>query len=208
MSPATRIPPGRSGRLWLRRRLGTANAGRDQLDRKLRILVPEQETLRMQAERCRQDWMAACEEARTWLLRAVLLGGQDALRCAAPAEPAEVEVVWTVAMGLRYPSDAALVEQPQRPLVVPNAAIAPARAAFRDAVLAGVRSAAADEAVRLVDAEIAVTRRRLRALEKRWLPWLQDALAQLDLSLDEAEQEEGARLRRALQAEPDRRAVP
>ncbi len=68
--------------------------------------------------------------------------------------------------------------------------------------------AAAEEAVRLVEAEIAVTRRRLRALEKRWLPWLRDALAALEESLEQSEQEDGIRLRRAVAAQPDRRSLP
>ncbi len=209
MAPAARIPPGRSGRMWLRRRLATAARGRDQLDRKLRILLPEQQRMRIQADRCRKTWVAACEQARTWLLRAALLGGQDAIRSAAAPHPAEVEIVWTTAMGLRYPADATLASPAHdAPFVPGNAAIAPAIAAFRDALLVGIRAAAADEAARRVDAEIAVTRRRIRALEKRWLPWLHGALAELELSLEQAEQEDGIRLRRAVTAQPDRRSLP
>ena len=78
-----------------------------------------------------------------------------------------------------------------------NAAIAPAAAAFRRALVAGVRTAAAQEAVRRLDAEIAVTRRRLRALEKRWLPRLRDELGRLELALEQAEQEDASRLHRA-----------
>jgi V/A-type H+-transporting ATPase subunit D len=209
MALVARIPPGRSGRMWLRRRLATAARGRDQLDRKLRILIPEQQRLRIQADLRRTAWVAACKEARTWLLRAALLGGQDAIRSAAAPHPAELEVVLTTAMGLRYPADAKLVgPADDSPTVASNAAIAPAAAAFRDALLTGIRAAAADEAVRRVTEEIAVTRRRLRGLEKRWLPWLQAALADLDLSLEQAEQEDGIRLRRAIIAEPDRRRPP
>ena len=68
--------------------------------------------------------------------------------------------------------------------------------------------AAAEEAVRRIDAEIAVTRRRLRALEKHWLPSLLDALAALELSLEQAEQDDGTRLRRAATGQPDRRPPP
>ena len=87
-----------------------------------------------------------------------------------------------------------------------NAAVAPAVAAFETALAAGVRSAAAEEAVRRVESEVAVTRRRLRALDKRWLPWLEQSLAELELSLEQAEQEEGARLRVASAAAPGGRA--
>jgi V/A-type H+-transporting ATPase subunit D len=63
---------------------------------------------------------------------------------------------------------------------------------------AAVRSAAASEALRRIDAEVAVTRRRLRALDKAWLPALQHAMATLELVLEQAEQDDGTRLRRGL----------
>jgi V/A-type H+-transporting ATPase subunit D len=192
--------------MWLRRRLATATRGRDQLDRKLRILLPEQQRLRIRAERSHERWVAGCDQARTWLLRAAVLGGQDAVRAAAAPGPAQVEIVWASAMGLRYPTDARLTQPGTPPAAVPaNAAVGPAVDAYRDALLAGVRAATAEEAARRVDAEIAVTRRRLRALDKRWLPWLTGALADLELALEQAEQEDGIRLRRAVGTEPSRR---
>ena len=96
MASTISIPPGRSGRMWLRRRIATAEQGRDQLDRKLRILVPEQQRLRLQAARMRRGWEDACAEAGTWLLRATLLGGQDTLRAMTPAATVDVEITWTV----------------------------------------------------------------------------------------------------------------
>ena len=51
--------------------------------------------------------------------------------------------------------------------------------------------------MRRLEAEIAVTRRRMRALDRRWLPWLQDELIRLELTLEQSEQEDGLRLRRA-----------
>lgn len=209
MASTISIPPGRSGRMWLRRRIATAEQGRDQLDRKLRILVPEQQRLRLQAARMRRGWEDACAEAGTWLLRATLLGGQDTLRAMTPAATVDVEITWTTATGLTYPSDATLVGPPADPPgPAGNAAIEPAAAGFRAALLAGVRTAAAEEAVRRIQAEIALTRRRLRALEKRWLPRLQDALAHLELSLEQGEQEDAIRMRRAGNTSPDRRSAP
>ena len=200
MPPMARIPPGRAGRMWLRRRLDTAERGRDQLDRKLRILVPERQRLRIRADRRREEWRAAHAEAQTWLLRASLLGGQDAIRGAAPPDLVDLTVRWTSSMGLAYPEDVTLASSGRDlPTLPGNAAIAPAAAAFRAALLAGARAAAADEAVRRLEAEIAVTRRRIRALDKRWLPWLRDALATLELYLEQAEQEDNVRLRRNLQ---------
>lgn len=198
MTRATRVPPGRSGRMWLRRRLATARRGRDQLDRKLRILVPELERHRLLAEARADEWAAACRVAETWLLRATLLGGEDALSSATTATPVEVDVRWTVTMGVAYPAEARVVT-PATPAAAPvaNAAVPPTAAAFDAALVAGVRSAAADEAVRRVETEVAVTRRRMRALDKRWLPWLEQSLTALELSLEQAEQEEGVRLRLA-----------
>ena len=155
---------------------------------------------------------SGCPPAPTptgWLLRAALLGGQDGLRDASTLQPVTVEVRWSTAMGLSYPSGAEL--SPARDdvsLPVVNAAISPTAAAFRRALLAGVRTAAAEEAVRRLDAEIAVTRRRLRALDKRWLPRLRDELVRLELTLEQTEQEDTLRLRRAAATTADGRAQP
>ena len=105
-------------------------------------------------------------------------------------------------MGLSYPDDAVLAEPAPGDEAVPsNAAIVPATAAFRAALLAGARAAAAQEAVSRLESEIAVTRRRMRALDKRWLPWLRESLARLELTLEQTEQEDGMRLRRAVGAD-------
>ena len=97
------VPPGRAGRNWVRRSLATAERGREQIDRKLRILLPEQQRLRIQAGRHRADWLSACAEASTWLERAALLGGQDGIRGASTLQPAGVEVQWTTSMGCATP---------------------------------------------------------------------------------------------------------
>ncbi|HEX2706080.1 MAG TPA: V-type ATP synthase subunit D [Candidatus Lustribacter sp.] len=209
MPSLTAVPPGRAGRSWLRRRLATAERGREQLDRKLRILFPEEQRLRILADRQRTEWVSACAEADRWLLRAALLGGQDGIRDASTLQPVTVEVQWATTMGLSYPSGAEL--SPARDevsLPVSNAAIDPAAAAVRAALQAGVRTAAAEEAVRRLDAEIAVTRRRLRALEKRWLPRLHAELVGLELTLEQTEQEDTLRLRRAAATTGERTARP
>jgi V/A-type H+/Na+-transporting ATPase subunit D len=194
-----KIPPGRAGRIWLRRRLSAAERGREQLDRKLRVLVVEQAKLRAVAESYRRQWVGACGEGSDWLLRAALLGGEDALRQATPREPVTVRVTWTNTVGVRHPRDVAILGDIDAVTAgLGNAALAPAIRAFEQAMTAGVRTAAADEAVRRVGTEIAVTRRRMRALDKRWLPWLREALAERELVLEQAEQEDGVRLRRAV----------
>ena len=203
------VPPGRAGRTWLRRRLSTAERGREQIDRKLRILFPEQQRLRIQADRDRAAWWSACADADRWLLRAALLGGQDGIRDASTLEPVTVEVRWSTTMGLSYPSGAEVSPAADDvSLPAANSAIAPAATAFREALRAGVRTAAAEEAVRRLDAEIAVTRRRLRALDKRWLPRLRAELVSLELTLEQTEQEDAQRLRRAAAPTGERTARP
>lgn len=114
---------------------------------------------------------------------------------------------WTSTVGVRYRADAALVDPvPVSAAVAGNAAIEPATSAFRAALLVGVRTAAAEDAVRRLDAEIVVTRRRLRALDKRWLPWLRRSLAALELAIEQGEREDGMRLRRAATAQDERTA--
>jgi V/A-type H+/Na+-transporting ATPase subunit D len=212
MSPVAigaRVPPGRAGRMWLRRRLATANRGREQLDRKLRILQPELQRQRIRAARSHEEWDEACERARRWTTRVALLSGQDAFRHAAAHGPATVELGWATSMGVTYPRSAELTVPADPPEVLDDAAVAPAVDASREALLAGVRAAAADEAVRRIEAEIAVTRRRLRALDDRWIPWLTQRLAALEVSLEQAEHEDGIRLRRAVAADrPGARGRP
>jgi V/A-type H+-transporting ATPase subunit D len=209
MPVTAKIPPGRAGRMWLRRRLQAATRGRDQLDRKLRILIPERQRLNIQAQQRDTAWRTACHDAQTWLLRAVLLGGQDATRTATASHPVDVETTWTAAMGVSYPTGIRILAPAGEPRAAPtNAAVPAAASAYRAALVAGALVAAAEEALRRVDTEIAVTRRRLRALDKRWLPWLTAALTTLEMSLDQAEQEDGVRIRRAFAPRPERSSPP
>lgn len=200
---ARSVPAGRAGRRWLHRRLDAASRGRAQLDRRLRVLLPEQRRLRTHADRCRRDWDRQYAQARQWQRRAALLSGQDGLRHATPTGAASFEIVWTTVMGLRIPSDVAPTpgtHDSASPLPPDNAAVTPARRAYTAALESAVRLAAAEEGLRRLDAEIATTRRRLRALEKHWIPWLTEALRLVEFSLDEAERDEGIRLRRAVAA--------
>jgi len=63
--------------------------------------------------------------------------------------------------------------------------------ATRDAT----RHAVAERAEAELSAELARATRRLRALQKRWIPQHEAALAQLDLALDENQREQAARVR-------------
>lgn len=194
-----RVPPGRAGRLWLRGRLATAERGLDLLDRKLRILRRERERLDLLAGRTGEELERTCRDAETWLLRAGLLGGQHDLRLAGDGQLAEVGIAWRDTMGVHYPAEASVsLPEPVPPPPACTAALAPAAAAYRAALAAAVSHAAATAAARLVAGEVTATQQRRRGIEDRWIPRLRAALAELELSLDELEQSDNARLRRAV----------
>ena len=70
-----------------------------------------------------------------------------------------------------------------------------AAAAHRSALTAAVRHAAVQRSLLLVSAELAATRTRQRAVEKRWIPRLENELLAIRRQLDEQELEESLRLR-------------
>lgn len=191
-----RVPPGRSGRLWLLRRLAAGQHAADLLDRKLRLLRTEQGRLQQQAGRAAVAWREACRHADTWGLRAAVTGGQRELRLAAAA-PAKVEIAWDHLMGARFPGGASCAGGEASPAArSPGAAaLVEAAAAYRTALQAAAAHAAAEAALRVVTAEVAATSRRLRAVTERWLPRLDTALRERNRQLAEAELAETARLR-------------
>jgi V/A-type H+-transporting ATPase subunit D len=197
VSAAVRHPPGRSGRLWLRRRLVAATRGAELLDRKLRILRREEQRFTALAERTRAEWETACAAAETWALRAVVVAGEGALLPEPDGGAASVDVTWAAVMGVRYPAGATcrVPDGEDDRFTGRTAARAPARDAYRTALRAGVAHAAAVAAVRVVEAEIAATRGRLRAIEDRWVPRLDEALAGVEAALQEEEAGDGVRLR-------------
>ena len=100
-------------------------------------------------------------------------------------------------MGAGLPA-AQRVELPEAPplsALGASAATVMLERACRDATLAAVRCAVAERAEAEVSAELARAVRRLRALENRWIPQHEQALAQLDLALDESQREQAARVR-------------
>jgi V/A-type H+-transporting ATPase subunit D len=191
------VPPGRAGRVWLRHRRAVAERGSDLLETKLRILAAERERAALQAEGTAREWAVAAEEADRWLLRAGLLGGRRGLRLAVDREPAAVHLTWATTMGVTYPDDTEVVApEPDPDAATPDgAALVAARRAARQGLAAAAAHAAATAALEALDAEVRVTRRRLRALQERWLPRLDEATASLTEALEEQEREEGLRLR-------------
>jgi V/A-type H+-transporting ATPase subunit D len=199
-------PQGRAGRAWIEHRLGLARHAAVRLDQKLRVLRTEQAHAALLVERTGADWVAEVREAETWLLRAALLGGQAAVRPGADPPMADVTVRWTTSLGTSYPADAscACPEGDPRATPVSSAAAVEARAAYRRALAAGVRHAAATSAADALEAEAARTRLRLRGVQDRWIPRLEAAAHELRLGLDEAERAEGVRLRWAARLEGGR----
>ena len=61
--------------------------------------------------------------------------------------------------------------------------------------LGALQQAAIDTAVRVLEAQETATRRRLRAIEDRWIPRLQQALTELQFKLEEDEHNDAVRLR-------------
>ena len=198
-----RHPSGRAGRLWLHRRMATAELGSDQLGRKLRVLLQEHARLTRQRDDAERVWLDAVALARRWQLRAGVLGGQEAYAVGSPVDPVQVQVRWTSVVGVTIPGRPERVgPPPPQADVAANSAVLAAAEAFSAALQAAAELAVAAEAARRVEAELALTRRRVRALDRRWLPALRTALAALEQSLELAEQEDGSRLRRAVAERP------
>jgi V/A-type H+-transporting ATPase subunit D len=189
-------PPGRAGLTWLGRRHTVATRGSDLLERKLRILLSEEQAYAMNAQRTEGEWQRAVGEFERWMLRSALLSGERGLRLATDGADAAMFIDWHLTMGVRYPAGATC-EIPREPggFVADNTALRQARTAAQEAVRAAVAHAVATTALAAIRAEIARTRRQLRALQRRWLPRLEAAEAHLLIQLDDLEHDEHVRLR-------------
>jgi V/A-type H+-transporting ATPase subunit D len=191
-----RVPPGRAGRLWLEQRLGTAQHAGDLLKNKLAVLNREEQHLAQLAADGTGEWQRLCAAAETWTLRAAVLSGRHSLRIASDGSSAQAELAMGFTIGVEHPvSGVVRLEQQQDPPVVGSAAVTQSAVASHAAVEAALAAAVATAALRAVRAEIAATRRTLRAVEQRWIPRLSAALAEVRLELDELEHAEGVRHR-------------
>ncbi len=195
-----RHPPGRAGRLWLHDRLRTARHGADLLRRKQDVLRREERRLAALEERTGAAWERRCRDAEEWVVRALVLGGREALERAALGDgPAEADVRWRSSMGVTYAGEASC-RLPAPTAMEGPSALGFAAQAYRLALDAAVQHAAAADAHARVATELAATARRLRAVRDRWVPRLEAALGALDLRLDEAERDEVVRVRWAATA--------
>jgi V/A-type H+-transporting ATPase subunit D len=192
-----RVPPGRAGLLWLRHRLAVARRGLDLLQRKQVILMQEEQRLRMLEELTRREWSEADAQARRWLLRAAALGGDRAVRIARPLRPATVTPRWTTVIGVRCAADPVVrLPDPGDGVTLGSPALAAAAAAYRRALPAAARHAAVSAAYAAVRNEVGATRQRVRALERRWIPQLESAMAGIRLQMAELEDADAIRRRR------------
>jgi len=189
-------PRGRAGRLWLMQRLATARRGADLLDRKLRVLENELTRLQTAAAQSAAQWDRCQADADDCILMAALLGGQREIRLAADDERADVTVSWATTVGLRYPATATCSVPPTDGWEAPT--VARARQAQAAALAAAADYSVAARAVQIVETEVSVTRYRLRAVRDRWVPQLEQALAEVTLGIEELERADAARLRLAV----------
>jgi V/A-type H+-transporting ATPase subunit D len=203
-----RLPPGRAGRLWLLGRIATARRARELLDQKRHVLQAAERAAAARRERDEAAWREAWREAERWLARSAVLDGERALRIAAAhvERPAALAVDWRSAMGVRHPArvEVELPPQPDLRLLPGGAALVRACAAHRRALGAAAAAAAARSAHERLAAELRATQRRLRAIEQRWLPRHEQALAELEIRLDEAERAEITRTRWFVEARASR----
>ncbi|HEU4451232.1 MAG TPA: V-type ATP synthase subunit D [Gaiellaceae bacterium] len=196
---ALRIPPGRAGRPWLIGHIEIAQRGADVLEQKRQALLREELRLREELAEAERRWVECSGTAAAWLRRAALLGGERPLRLARfyAGGSARVELAWRNSLGVVHPGEPRL-ELPARLVAGAaggTAALVPAEEAHRRAVEAAARFAAARTSHDRIASELSRTVRRLRAVERRWLPAQERALAALELRLDEEEREDAARIR-------------
>lgn len=191
------MPPGRSARHWLRERLATASRAVDVLEQKTHALSRERRRLRQHLDETRQSSERALRDADRWFLRAAVIGGRQQLELARArvGRAADARIRWRSLMGVTYPAEVRL--RPARTAAVGDvarsAALAYAATAYQRAVELALDHAAAVRALELVEAELVLTRRRLRGLENHWIPRLRLSLHGVELSLAEEEREDTVR---------------
>jgi vacuolar-type H+-ATPase subunit D/Vma8 len=191
---ADRVPTGRAGRLRLIARIDAAKRAFELLDRKHRLLVREQQRLLDERMETEQRFVDSWTRAKTWQLRVGMLGGDEVFRRVGDDSQGDttISIEWTNTMGIVHPKKSQLdfVLLSAAAPATSTAALLPAIAAFREALLAASNYAVAFEAHRRILHELVATRARRRAIERHLLPVLQQQLAALEFRLDESDREE------------------
>ena len=161
-----RVPPGRAGRLWLERRLAIAQHAGELLKQKLAILNHEEQRLAERAADGAAEWRRLCAESETWTLRAAVLSSRRALRIASGGTTAQADIEMGFTIGVEHPVSGEVRLKKQQDLpVAGSAAVTEAAEAASAAVEAALSAAVATAALRTVQAELATTRRTLRAVD-------------------------------------------
>jgi len=191
-----RTPPGRMGVMWLRERLAVASRAREVLEQKLEALTRERHDVRARLAADHAEWQRAIELAEQALGSAELIGGVDQTeRVSALAAGATVEVAFGRTLGVSHPTAARVTPPPLTPTPWSDTSqLRWAAAAYREALSAGARYAATRRALDILEAENRRTTRRLRSIERRWMPALESQLRASARALDEAEREDSVRL--------------
>ena len=196
---AIKVPPGRAGRLWLVRRLEVGTRGLEVLDQKRQTLLHEQQRLSDRLAEDRAAWERQAREAATWSDRAAAISGARRLRLASlyRGERAKVTIEWRNAVGVVIPVSATvqLGEPPDFVSLGGGSSVTLAAESHARALVAAAAYAAASTAHEAITAELAATVRRLRAIERRWMPEHEAALRKLNLALDQSELEDIIRVR-------------
>ncbi len=185
--------------MWLSARIATAERARDLLEQKRAVLIAAERAAARRSAEARAEWHARAAIAERWLERSALLDGERPRRLAQAhaGAPAEMRVRWQVTMGVGVPADPSveLADAPDVALLAGGAALAAAITSHREALESALRAAVEAAAHERLAAELAATVRRVRAIESRWLPLHEQALASLEQELDENDRSEGARIR-------------
>jgi len=194
-----RIPPGRAGRLWLLRRLDVARRGADVLDQKRQTLLREQGRLAEHFSAATAEWERQAAAAAEWNERALTIAGPRRLLVSALHRRGRVEVSveWRNMLGVVVPASASVQigSSPDFVALGGGASVALAAQAHERALVAAAAHASARMAHEAITAELTRTTRRLRAIERRWIPEHQAELARLELRLEELELEDVTRAR-------------
>jgi V/A-type H+-transporting ATPase subunit D len=190
---ALRVPPGRTGRLWLLRRLEVARRGAEVLEQKRGTLLRERLLLAAELAKAQVDWERKATAASAWNARALTAAGPRGHRLVAlHVDPATVEVARRNVIGVVIPLS---VRMELGPPPEAGAVIRLSADAHHDALLAAAALASVQAAHEAIEAELRSTVRRLRAIERRWIPEHEAELHRLELQLDETELADVARAR-------------
>jgi V/A-type H+-transporting ATPase subunit D len=192
-----RHPPGRAGRPWLARRLAVAERGAELLETKRRALIAERRRVAPLAAAAAREWEDAARTAELLLVRAAILGGQRQLAIArrAARSHAELTLHWHTVLGVRSPARATL-QTPSQPMETgATAALLSAADAHRTAVQAAIRAAVLGTALARIERDLRAASLRRNAVVHRWIPSHAQALANLEIRLEELEREDGTRVR-------------